>query len=110
MMNPSKFVALACASVLALAAAGAQDTLNLRGTVTSIAGTPIEGVEVRIEGTSFVTRSTQTGSFAFLKAPKGPQLLLFRLLGYLPAKSEVRVPTTDPVEVAMLPTPRSLDT
>ena len=110
MINTARFVALAGALAFTLADAGAQDTLNLRGKVTSVAGTPIEGVEVRIEGTNFVTRSNQGGSFAFLKAPKGPQLLLFRLLGYLPAKSEVRVPTADPVEVVMLPTPRSLDT
>ena len=110
MMKPTKFLALACASVVALAAAGAQDAPNLRGTVKSVSGNPIEGVEVRIEGSSFVTRSGRDGTFAFVNAPKGPQLLLFRLLGYLPATSEVRVPTVDPVEVSMLPTPRNIDT
>jgi hypothetical protein len=110
MMKPTRFLALACASVFALAAAGAQDAPNLRGKVKSVSGNPIEGVEVRIEGSSFVTRSGRDGTFAFVNAPKGPQLLLFRLLGYLPAKSEVRVPTADPVELSMLPTPRNLDT
>ena len=99
MMTPAKFVALACASLIALADASAQDTLNLRGRVQSVAGVPIEGVEVRIEGSNRVTRSDTRGSFAFMNAPKGPQTLLFRLLGYLPAKSPVRVPTTEPVEV-----------
>jgi hypothetical protein len=110
MMIPAKLFALACASVIALADAGAQDSLNLRGKVQSVAGTPIEGVEVRIEGSTKVTRSDTRGNFAFVNAPKGPQTLLFRLLGYLPAKSPVRVPTTEPVEVAMLATPRNLDT
>jgi hypothetical protein len=110
MMKPANLIALACASLIALADAGAQDTLNLRGKVQSVAGTPIEGVEVRIEGSGMATRSDARGNFAFVKAPKGPQTLLFRLLGYLPAKSPVRVPTTEPVEVVMLPTPRNLDT
>src|ERR1019366_2256076 len=110
MINTARFVALAGALAFSLADAGAQDTLNLRGKVTSVAGTPIEGVEVRIEGTNFVTRSNQGGNFAFVHAPKGPQLLLFRLPGYLPATSEARVPTTEPLQVSMLPTPPSLDT
>jgi len=110
MMKPTRILSAVIASLLLCAAAGAQDTLNLRGRVTSVGGTPIEGVEVRIEGTRFVTRSDRAGNFAFVKAPKGSQELLFRLLGYLPAKALARVPTTDPVQVSMLPTPRYLDT
>jgi hypothetical protein len=110
-MTPTKLIALSCGSVFAFAAAaGAQDTLNLRGSVKSVAGTPISGVEVRIDGSSFVTRSREDGAFAFVKAPKGPQLLLFRLLGYLPTKAEARVPTVEPVDVIMLATPHALDT
>lgn len=110
MMNPANSIALACASLIALAGSGAQDTLNLRGRVQSVAGNAIEGVEVRIDGTSRVTHSDTRGGFAFVNAPKGPQTLLFRLLGFLPAKATVRVPTTEPVQVAMLATPRNLDT
>jgi hypothetical protein len=110
MMRPARFFALTCAWIIALAPAGAQDSLNLRGKVQSVTGMPIEGVEVRIEGSSKLTRTDTRGNFAFLNAPKGPQTLLFRLLGYLPAKSAVRVPTKDPVEVAMLASPRFLDT
>jgi hypothetical protein len=110
MMNASRAIVLTCASVVALAAAGAQDVPNLRGKVKSVSGTPISGVEIRVEGSALVTRSDQAGNFAFVNAPKGPQTLLLRLLGYLPAKAETRVPTPDPVEVAMLPTPRILDT
>ena len=110
-MNPTRSAALAFASVLAFAAAGAQDSPNLRGRVTSVGGIPIEGVEVRLEGTSMATRTSHSGSFAFVNAPNGSQVLLFRLLGYLPAKEAVRVPaTTDTVEVMMLPIPRALDT
>ncbi len=110
MMKPTRILALISASFVALAAAGAQDSLNLRGIVRSVSGNPIEGVEVRIEGTSMVTRSRPDGSFAFLKAPKGPQVLAFRLVGYLPAKAATRVPTKEPEEISMLPTPHNLDT
>lgn len=110
MTKPTRILAVLAGALLAVAGAGAQDTLNLRGTVKTIDGTPISGVEVRIEGSNLVTRSRQDGGFTFSKAPPGPQLLLFRLLGYLPNKAEVRVPTKDPVEVSMLPTPHSLDT
>jgi hypothetical protein len=110
MMKTTRILALISASVLALAAAGAQDSLNLRGTVKSNSGNPIEGVEVRIEGSNLTTRSGRDGSFAFFNAPKGPQLLLFRLVGYLPTKEETRVPTKEPEEIMMLPTPHNLDT
>ena len=110
MMKPANLAALACASLVALTGMSAQDTLNLRGKVQSVSGVPIEGVEVRMEGSAMATRTDSRGNFAFVKAPKGPQTLLFRLLGYLPAKSPVRVPTTEPVEVVMLSTPHNLDT
>jgi hypothetical protein len=111
MMTLRTLLTLACGSAVALAAAGAQDSLNLRGVVKSVAGNPIAGVEVRIDGSRFVTRSDQGGRFAFVNAPKGPQLLRFRLVGYLPATAEVKVPTTaEPIEVQMIPMPPSLDT
>jgi hypothetical protein len=111
MMKHTTLVALACASVCALAAAGAQDTSpNLRGKVISISGNPIDGVEVRVEGTQMITRTGHDGTYGFVNAPKGSQVLLFRLLGYLPAKSLVRVPNVDIPITTMLPTPRNLDT
>ena len=113
MMTSSRTFAAALASMLAIAAAGAQDTTsvpNLTGTVQTVTGRPIEGVEVRVDGSSLATRTDTRGHFAFLKAPKGPQLLRFRLLGYLPTATETRVPTKDPDPVTMLALPRSLDT
>ncbi|MGH7656183.1 MAG: carboxypeptidase regulatory-like domain-containing protein [Gemmatimonadaceae bacterium] len=112
-MMTSRTFAAALASILAIAAAGAQDSNNvpnLTGTVQTVRGTPIEGVEVRVDGSSLATRTDTRGHFAFLKAPKGPQLLRFRLLGYLPTAAETRVPTKDPDPVTMLALPRSLDT
>jgi hypothetical protein len=78
--------------------------------VKSISGNAIDGVEVRIEGSNFITRTGRDGAFAFVNAPKGSQVLLFRLLGYLPSKALVRVPNVDVPEFTMLPTPRNLDT
>lgn len=113
-MTSTRSIAATIASIVAIAASaapgGAQDAPNLLGKVMSLAGNPIEGVEVRIEGSNFVTRSDAGGNFAFTKAPKGPQVVLARLPGYLPAKEEVRVPTTDRVELSMLPLPQKLDT
>lgn len=113
MMKSTRLFALAGVTVLTFATAGAQDAPpapNLIGTVRSITGNAIAGVEVRVEGTSLVTRTDQSGKFAFTKAPKGPQLITTRLLGYLPARTETRVPTTEAEEITMLPTPRNLDT
>lgn len=113
MMTTTRTLAAAFASILAIAAASAQstrDTPNLTGKVQTVGGTPIEGVEVRVEGSSIATRTDRFGNFAIVKAPTGPQVLLFRLLGYLPTKAETRVPTKDPDPVTMLPLPRNLDT
>jgi hypothetical protein len=112
MMIHARVLACALASAVAFSAPLAQDAPNLSGRVKSVTGAPIDGVEVRIDGTSMSVRTDHTGSFAFAKAPKGPQLLLFRLLGYLPTTEEVRVPTTiaDTIDVTMLPTPQALAT
>ncbi len=112
-MKPFKLVALACAFVFAFAAARAQDVPkpNLNGIVRSAAGTAVEGVEVRIDGSKLSTRTDRSGVFSFVNAPKGTQVLLFRLLGYLPTTAVVHVPSgNDTTLVAMLPTPRNLDT
>lgn len=110
MMTKTRLLAAALSSMLAVAAASGQDAPNLSGRVRSVSGVPIEGVEVSIDGASMSTRTDRVGKFAFVKAPKGLQVLRFRLLGYLPSRADVRVPTTDSLEVRMLPTPRSLDT
>jgi hypothetical protein len=113
MMTSSRTFAAAFASMLAIAAAGAQDSAkvpNLTGSVQSVRGTPIEGVEVRVDGSSLATRTDVRGNFFFMNAPKGPQLLRFRLPGYLPTTEETRVPTKDRDTVTMLVLPRSLDT
>jgi hypothetical protein len=113
MMISSRTLVAALASTLAVAAAGAQDATiapNLTGTVQTVVGAPIEGVEVRVDGSSLTTRTDSRGKFAFLKAPTGPQLLRFRLPGYLPTTAETRVPTKDPDPVTLLRLPQSLDT
>jgi hypothetical protein len=113
MMTSHRTLVAAFASILAIAAAGAQDAKdapNLTGKVQSVTGTPIEGVEVRIEGSSLTARTDSRGQFSIVKAPTGPQLLRFRLVGYLPAAAETRVPTKDPDPITMLALPHNLDT
>jgi hypothetical protein len=106
------FYATAVATMLMAATALARaQAPNLAGRVVSLDGRPVAGVEVRIGGTSMVTRSGADGAYAFAAAPKGPQVVQFHLVGYLPAQAEVRVPAvSDSTVVTMLRTPTELST
>jgi len=89
----------------------AQEKPNVRGVVTSPAGLPLEGVDVRIDGAPMSTRTNERGLFRFVNAPKGIQTLRFRRIGFLPAVLPVRVPeTSDTLEVRMVASPSMLDT
>ena len=93
---------------------GAQDpviTPNIVGRVTSVGGNPIAGIEVKLEGTALSARTDTRGAFAMIGAPGGVQDLVFRGIGYLPARTAVRVPDRSlSVAVTMLPAPSMLDT
>lgn len=86
-------------------------TPNVAGRVISIGGYPIAGIEVKLEGTAFTSRTDNNGAFAMLGAPSGTQELSFRGIGYLPGRAVIRVPDASlSVKVTMLPAPRMLDT
>ena len=114
MKRPNRMLVILSATVIAtmLMAATAiarAQAPNLTGRVVSLDGRAIAGVEVRVEGTSMVTRSSPNGAYAFAAVPQGPQIVQFHLVGYLPAEIEVRVPaTTDSATVTMLHTPTEL--
>lgn len=110
-----RFTALVVAALaLRASTAGAQDTTitpNIVGKVTAVGGIPVAGIEVFLEGTKFTTRTDTRGAFAILGAPKGVQDLVFRGIGYLPARASVRVPERSlNISVTMLPAPSMLDT
>lgn len=116
MKRPDRLLAIICAtataaSLMAATAIARAQAPNLSGRVLSLDGRAVNGVEVRLAGTRMVTRSDASGLYAFTGAPKGPQVVQFRLVGFLPAEMEVRVPaTTDSATVTMLRTPPELAT
>jgi hypothetical protein len=84
---------------------------NVTGRVASVAGFPVPGVEVRIDGTNRTVQTDNDGAYRFVGAPKGVHTLRFRRIGYLPAAVAVNIPDiTDSVRVLMVPSRQSLDT
>ncbi|MDQ8164600.1 MAG: carboxypeptidase-like regulatory domain-containing protein [Gemmatimonadota bacterium] len=98
--------------VVAGSVASAQGTEpNVSGRVLSAAGIPIAGIEVQLEGTTFTTRTDTRGRFAFTDAPGGPQDVVVRGIGYLPARAAVRIPERSlDVTITVLAQPAALDT
>lgn len=82
------------ALLLALpATAGAQ--ARVYGTIRDSAqGTPLPQVEVLVEGAGLTTRTDAAGRYS-LDIPLGVHALLFRRVGYHPARRELRLSTTD---------------
>lgn len=54
-------------------------------------GAPLEGVEIEVLGTSFVTTSNANGYFAFSDLPDGDYTLISSKVGYAVGRSTVRV-------------------
>lgn len=93
------------------AAAQNSNAPNITGRVTSVAGGPLPGVEVRIDGTRAVTQTDDNGAYRFVRAPTGAQTLLFHRIGYLPGALTVNVPSvTDSITLVMVPARSVLDT
>lgn len=84
---------------------------NISGRVVNVAGAPLPGVEVRIEGTRAVTQTDDKGAYRFSRAPAGAQALTFHRIGYLPGALTVNVPSvSDSVTLVMVPARSVLDT
>lgn len=84
---------------------------NLAGRVTTPGGEPLDNVEVRLVGTTAVTRSNVEGKFAFVGVPSGPAQLAFRRVGYMPSVVGVAIPQgNEALDVALVPTTTQLDT
>lgn len=98
-------------AVLAIGSTTLAQAPNVSGRVHAPGGAPLEGVDVRVQGTDLRTRTDQSGSFALASVPKGPHEVVFRRLGYLPASVTVSVPeTSDTIAVTMVPRTPALDT
>lgn len=67
------------------------------GRVTGPAGQPVDGVVVRVEGTSISTLTTVQGFYSLSRVPPGPHTLVTEHLGYATARVEVTVPAAGEV-------------
>jgi hypothetical protein len=105
-------VRLGLALALAASAAWPQGSdPNISGTVKSVGGVPVAGLEVKVEGTQMVTRTDTRGAFAFVNAPKGSQEISVRGIGFLPARVPTMVPERSvAMEITILSAPAHLDT
>jgi hypothetical protein len=84
---------------------------NLAGRVATEVGAPLAGVEVRVDGTSMVAQTDESGTYRFVGAPRGVHALRFRRIGYLPGALAVNVPAVaDSITLMMVPSRTLLDT
>lgn len=89
---------------------------KLTGKVYSVAGAPVSGARVQLEGTVHTTTSKSDGSFALDSLPSGSQVVIARRIGYDPVEQPVELSTATPATVvlrfdqavAMLPTVTSV--
>ena len=89
----------------------AQTATVVRGDVRSVANEPLPGVEVTLEATGAVVRTSETGTFRFSNVAAGLHTLSFRRIGLLPAAVDVNAADdAEPVRVTMIAARRALDT
>ncbi|HYC50157.1 MAG TPA: carboxypeptidase-like regulatory domain-containing protein [Gemmatimonadaceae bacterium] len=85
-------------SILVLVAAScawsAADAQLLRGVVSDTTGRGVAGVDVIMEGTQYGTRTDSAGRYR-IEARRGDFSVLYRLLGYHPTRSTIRLDDRD---------------
>jgi iron complex outermembrane receptor protein len=75
-----------------VAIAGAQDVGTVSGTVTRAAdGQALSSVSVFVEGVGITTVTNTDGRYTLRRVPAGPQMIVFRWLGYAPTQVQVTV-------------------
>ena len=101
---------LAAGSILLLAgtagSAAAQETGTVSGTVTRAGeGSPLSSVSVSVQGTGQSTITAPDGKYTLRRVPAGPQVIVFRWLGYRPTETQVTVEagSTATVDAALEP-------
>jgi outer membrane receptor protein involved in Fe transport len=74
--------------------AGAQETGTVTGTVTRMGeGSALASVSVTVQSTGQSTVTGTDGKYTLRRVPAGPQLIVFRWLGYRPTETQVDVET-----------------
>ncbi len=100
--------------LLALAASGvtaaaAQTTGTIRGTVTQSGDNAIlAGVQVTVRGVGVATVTNANGKYILQRVPTGPQIVVFKWLGYAPVEKTITVSTETTVDASMESKPVSL--
>ena len=70
----------------------AQGAGTIRGRITDAAnGTPLVGVQVRIENSKIGTLSGTDGNYTITGAPEGPQFITTRRVGYSPERRAITI-------------------
>ncbi|MEO0558733.1 MAG: TonB-dependent receptor [Bacteroidota bacterium] len=98
MTPPVSRLALALAILFTVPTAVAQ-TGTIVGTVIDANGTPLPGVNARVDNTTLGAASDADGAFRIVGVPSGPQTVLVTLLGYIRVEREVTVPAGSEVRV-----------
>ena len=79
------------------------------GRVTGPAGQPVDGVVVRVEGTSISTLTSAQGFYDLSRVPPGPHTLVTEHLGYASARVDVTVPASGEVRRDIVLAVRTLE-
>jgi iron complex outermembrane receptor protein len=94
------FLPVLLLSFLFLPPAAAQSTGRVAGPVTDASETPIEGVNVVVEGTTRGAATGPNGRFRITGVPTGEQTIVARFVGYRTARQTVTVSAGETVQVA----------
>ena len=76
-------------------------TARLTGKVLNLAGRPLKGARVQLDGTTRVAVTRETGDFALDSLPPGTQTVSVRLLGFAPTEEAVDLSSHDPRSVTI---------
>lgn len=82
-------------------------TFTIQGTVQSVDGTPLPGVNVVRKGSTTGTVTDAAGAFS-LRLPEGAHVLSFSFIGLISEEISVAVPQTDELKIQMREDTRSL--
>jgi len=94
-------IALFALALVVAPPAAAQSTGRVAGQVTDASDTPIEGVNVVVDGTTRGAATDPDGRFRINGVPTGKQTIVARFVGYRTARQTVQVSAGQTVQVSL---------